>query len=101
MTILIVTSLLFLVCCLVVGLEKKRHRAWLCVPLFLWSSFLLFFYMDAMVRAVSAVPPVHKYSSREFVNGVVAYRDSLIWLRFSLLEIVGALVLLVTMPAKK
>jgi hypothetical protein len=65
--------------------------------IFAWSCFLLFFYMDAMVRSVVSGPPSDVIVN-EFVRGILAYKAALSELRYALIATVFSAIILAVVP---
>ena len=99
MTILIFSSLLAVVSFFIaVKNMDSRYRALYAVIITAWMFFLLFFHMDAMVRALASNPPAKDASVNQFIGGILAYRQSLNEFRYSVMIVFLAAALLAIVP---
>ena len=97
----ILISIAFVVVAIWICISGKKiwHRVIFSALMLAWSGFLVFLYMDIMVRLTGLNPPEMPFSKNEFVNGVVAYRNSLLTFKISTMITFFSAALMVVIPA--
>lgn len=96
MTMVLYVSLVFLILAVLVAAFTRTllPRILFGSSILVWATYLLYFQFEGLARIVARRPPEHPLADNPYVVGVIAYKDALVELRFSIAVIILALVIL-------